>query len=102
MPAIVIRGATIADAADISAIHVASWQTAYRSVIDAGYLETLIADRLPMWEGILADPAAPGDVFAAGSEGIVTGFCSIGPARSAPGTGQLFTIYLRPGTRERA
>ncbi len=53
-----------------------------------------------MWERILASAASPGTVWVAERDGAVAGFCSYGPPQgeeSCETTGELYTLYLRPG-----
>ncbi len=91
-----IRRATVADAAGIAAVHVASWQWAYRDRLPQAYLDSLDAQRrVPWWERSLAvDP--PATVFVAIAEEEVVGFCSVGPAKGDedPAAGELHAIYL--------
>jgi len=102
MTTLAIRPATSADAPEIAAIHVASWQAAYGTLLDPAWLRSLTAaSRLPMWEGILADPAAAANVFVAIRDGVCAGFCSVGTSAAAPGSGVVHTIYVRPGEEGR-
>jgi hypothetical protein len=56
MADVIIRIATIDDAIDIAAVHVRSWQTAYRGMIPDDFLASQsVEKRLPMWLRRLAD-----------------------------------------------
>ena len=87
-----------ASAADAPAIHVASWKVTYASMVgNVGMDAHTPDDRLLMWMRILGDPESPAHVWVAEIDGTVSGFCSIGPARTMAGAGELYTIYLDPG-----
>jgi GNAT superfamily N-acetyltransferase len=101
MDDVTIRSATPDDAEAIAAIHVTSWQHAYRGILPDDYLAGLSPDdRLPMWNDILTLPDAPTHVGVAEVEGQVVGFYSIG--RSDEGDPEdvqmLYTIYMHPGS----
>jgi hypothetical protein len=45
-----VRRAELRDAAGIAAVHVASWQEAYRGLLPQEYLESLsVRDRIETW-----------------------------------------------------
>jgi ribosomal protein S18 acetylase RimI-like enzyme len=70
----VIRRATRADAADIARVHVATWQFAYAEILAPEQIASVtIADRVAMWERVLAEEAP---VWVAEVEGRVVGFAS--------------------------
>ncbi|MEU4266409.1 GNAT family N-acetyltransferase [Streptomyces sp. NPDC026092] len=73
-----IRSALPEDAAAIAAVHVRSWQAAYRDLLPRAYLDSLDVDeRAAVWAARLAEPQAPGVLVAAedGAAGQVVGFC---------------------------
>ncbi len=87
-----------ASAADAPAIHVASWKVTYASMVgNVGMDAHTPDDRLLMWMRILGDPESPAHVWVAEIDGTVSGFCSIGPARTMAGAGELYTIYPNHG-----
>lgn len=95
---ITIRIARPDDAESIAAIHVASWQSTYRGVLDDAYLDSLSADqRTPMWRTLLTT-ASTTTVLVALRDNHMVGFCSFGPASDdeRESTGELHTIYLSP------
>ena len=99
MDDVTIRPATPDDAPAIAAIHVASWQFAYKGVLPDDYLAGLSPDdRLPLWNDILTLPDAPTHVGVAEVERQVVGFYSIG--KSDEGDPEhvqmLYTIYMHP------
>jgi GNAT superfamily N-acetyltransferase len=98
---VTIRTATLDDAEAIAAIHVASWQHAYRGVLPDEYLATLApGQRLPMWRRVLESPRPGVQVSVAEMDGAVVGFSSIGPSNEGDPADvmMLFTIYLDPGS----
>ncbi|MGW2013440.1 N-acetyltransferase family protein [Streptomyces sp. NPDC001927] len=73
-----IRSALPEDAAAIAAVHVRSWQAAYRDLLPRPYLDGLDIDaRAAVWAARLAEPQAPGVLVATedGAAGQVVGFC---------------------------
>jgi len=96
-----IRRATGADVDAITAVHVASWQTAYRGLFSDDYLDSLAPEqRRPMWARVLASDASPVTVWVAERDGVVVGFCSHGPLQGEEPretADELHTLYLRPG-----
>jgi ribosomal protein S18 acetylase RimI-like enzyme len=101
MPDVTIRPARPDDALAIAAIHVASWQHAYRGILPDDYLAGLSPDdRLPMWAHTLTLPDAPTYVGVAEVDGQVVGFYSIGKSDEGdpPHVQMLYTIYMHPGT----
>jgi ribosomal protein S18 acetylase RimI-like enzyme len=83
----VIRRATRADAADIARVHVATWQFAYAEILAPEEIGSVtVADRVAMWEGVLAEEAP---VWVAEIEGRVVGFASADRAR-------LTSLYVDP------
>lgn len=101
---VTIRTATLDDAEAIAAIHVASWQHAYRGVLPADALDAMTPDdRMPLWTYILGLAESPTYVGVAELEGKVVGFHSVG--RSDEGdpddVQMLYTIYLLPAVERR-
>lgn len=70
-----IRDADPSDADACAAVHVASWQTAYRGMLPDEYLDALRpADRLDAWRRHLATPRARGCILVAEAEDGIVGF----------------------------
>ncbi len=89
----------VGDAAGIAAVHVASWQRAYRGLMPAGLLDSLsVPARTQRWASNLDGAGAT--TFVAELDGAVVGFASIGPSRDddadADGAGELWALYLHP------
>lgn len=94
--ALTIRPATPDDAAGVAAVHVASWQWAYRGKLPRDYLDSLDATRrVSMWERMISTDDSM-TVLVAEQAGHIVGFCNVGPAKgdSGPETGELHAIYL--------
>lgn len=92
-----IRIATVADAAAIAAVHVASWNTSYRGLIDEAYLASIdVAKRTASWtQRLTTNPAV--QTIVAEHAGTIAGFCSAGPNRDATALhirGEVYAIYL--------
>ncbi|MBN9224028.1 MAG: hypothetical protein ABS63_06415 [Microbacterium sp. SCN 70-27] len=98
---VTVRRATVADAAAISHVRVASWRIAYDGLIAPEILDRLDADvetsrRVAGWERRHADPRTAD--LVAERAGEVVGWAALGPSETAelPHHGQLFAIYALP------
>jgi len=90
----VIRDAEPRDAAELARVHVTSWQSAYRGLINQAFLDAMtIEGRIERWDALLSH--VRGRVLVTEVEGEVAGFCSVGPA-DADGLGEVYAIYLAP------
>ncbi|MCC6457669.1 MAG: GNAT family N-acetyltransferase [Caldilineaceae bacterium] len=102
MGSVVVRPAQIDDAPGIAAVHVKTWQSAYRGQMPDDYLDSLsIEKRAERWHNILADLGVQEQVFVAELDEHIAGFCSVGKSRDddagAGGTiGELYAIYVDP------
>lgn len=65
--AVSIRHATLDDATAIAEVHVASWRTTYRGIVDQAYIDTLsVAERATAWaQRLSADVDDGPDVLVA-------------------------------------
>ncbi|MEB3702778.1 GNAT family N-acetyltransferase [Candidatus Bealeia paramacronuclearis] len=78
----VIREAQIIDAKDIATVHIETWQSSYKGVVDQAYLDALeLNGRILLWERLLQQNEIL-HLVAIQSEKII-GFCSAGPARKS-------------------
>jgi GNAT superfamily N-acetyltransferase len=95
-----IRDAQPGDAHGIAAVHVESWQMAYKGLLPERVLANLsVADRERTWSTILVDPPPRTAVLLATCDAVVVGFVAVGPGRdsaAAAQAGELYAIYLRP------
>jgi len=94
-----IQSASLADAAAIARLHLASYRAAYQDLLPAGFLSGLSAeDRERRWLASLTDPqrrtliAQDGD-----SSATLIGFAEVGPSRDDDArawTGELMTLHV--------
>lgn len=96
--AVVVREARPEDAEACAAVHVASWQVAYRGMVPDEYLDTLRAeDRLSVWQEALGQEQPIGCILLAEVDGEVAGFCSFRPHPTLDASWALLpTLYLAP------
>ncbi|MGP6170330.1 GNAT family N-acetyltransferase [Microbacterium sp. A196] len=95
-----IRPAALADARGIAAVHVRSWQSAYRGLMPQHVLNALVVeDRAERWRGILTDPhPLTLGTLVAESDGEILGWVSFGAGRDegADADGEVYGIYSDP------
>jgi ribosomal protein S18 acetylase RimI-like enzyme len=93
-----VAAASPEDLRDVAAVHVASWQSAYRSVLPPEYLANLsVEGREATWRQILAEGRS--ELLVATDGAAVVGFVSFGPCRdeAAPSDrGEVWAIYVAP------
>lgn len=92
-----MRSAEPSDALEVAAVHVRSWQVAYRGLIPDGYLDGLRpAERAARYtfEGRADQPLT----IVAAERGEIRGFATIGAARTEAreNVGELFALYVDP------
>ncbi|MCA9092369.1 MAG: GNAT family N-acetyltransferase [Planctomycetaceae bacterium] len=98
---IFIRESTIADAPEITAVHLATWQEGYRHIFSAKALAELdFNDRLNRWKSVLK--MGDSTTLVAESAGAVIGFVNYGCERDKQGPiehppeGEIYSIYASP------
>lgn len=93
-----VRIATVGDAEQIAAVHVQSWQGAYRGLLPDDFLANLSVERrITQWQSNLTDHADATLVYE--DEGKVVGFVSYGRYRDedlGDNVGEIYAIYLLP------
>lgn len=94
-----VRPARPDDARAIALVHVLTWQAAYRDLLPTDFLAGLSVDaRQDMWTRAIGQNRST--VLVAEVDGGLVGFCSVGPcvdvAERAPGTMELWTLYVAP------
>jgi ribosomal protein S18 acetylase RimI-like enzyme len=98
-----IRRASLEDVGDIAAIHVRSWQEAYRGIVPEDFLRSLSIERREVaWRDALQSRTS--DTWIAEDAGRVLGWINTGSSRDAdagPRTGELWAIYVDPNTWRR-
>jgi ribosomal protein S18 acetylase RimI-like enzyme len=99
---IAVRLASPADAEAIAGVHIASWDWAYRGLIDDAYLDAFVANRAgrtERWQTILGAAGDDEQLWVAERDGVIVGFC--GTRRSddndaTAGTADVSALYLHP------
>jgi ribosomal protein S18 acetylase RimI-like enzyme len=98
LPAVSIRRATIADARAIAEIAVRGWQSAYREILPAGYLDSLtVRAREIGWRHWLENSTDEMPAWVAPAEGAIAGFASAGPPRDddlATPIAEVYAVYV--------
>jgi len=95
----IVRKATLEDAAGIAKVHVETWKSSYRGHVSDTLLDNLsVEKRLARWKEKLSDQSKVCN-FVAKEDGEIVGFSSVGPCRdehSLPETGELYSLYVSP------
>jgi ribosomal protein S18 acetylase RimI-like enzyme len=92
-----IRRATPDDGRAIAEVKVETWREVYAGVMPQATLDGLDVDEhAPLWSRYAA--AAEVGMFVAEEHGRIVGFVSVGPCDDLKGTGELYAIYVRPGS----
>jgi ribosomal protein S18 acetylase RimI-like enzyme len=92
---VTIRPATVDDVAEVAAVQVASWRSAYAGLLPADFLAGLdVTARAEQWRQNLT--TAEGTVLLAQQSGRIVGFVAVGPAEDDPTVGTLYAIYVDP------
>lgn len=107
---VLLRDATISDAASIGDVHAEAWQVAYRDLFEPLWLERFVAKRRAQWARRFAEPdfaATPLLVAVRGD--LVCAFAYCGPHgrtaeppavrpqhRPRPGEGEIYGFYAHP------
>jgi RimJ/RimL family protein N-acetyltransferase len=94
----IVRRASVEDSHGIALVHVSTWQSAYRGIVQQGYLDQLsVADRERMWADIFRRNTAEALVVDAGDD--IIGFISFGNSRSELAVrhlGEIYAFYVSP------
>jgi GNAT superfamily N-acetyltransferase len=96
-----VRVATVDDAVAIAAVHVRSWQNAYRGLLPDAYLDGLSVERRSdVWNRILSETDLPRTGTFVLQKGVeVIGFVHVAPTRDddlPAATGEVTGIYITP------
>lgn len=94
-----IRLATPDDALTLGAIQAESWRTAFRGIVNDGYLDRDMTDKPgPRLMEPLTQVKKGQAVFMASSKNDALGFAACGPSRDSaqPDRAELYSIYLHP------
>jgi len=92
-----IRRATRDDARAIADVKIETWREAYAGVMPQAVLDGFDLDEHErIWARYVA--ADGFGVFVAEEDGRIVGFASVGPCSDAASVGELYAIYVRPGS----
>ena len=92
-----IRRATPDDGRAVAEVKIETWRVTYVDVMPQPVLDALDVDEHErIWAGYAAADGL--GVFVADDAGRIVGFVSVGPCREPPGIGELYAIYVRPGS----
>jgi ribosomal protein S18 acetylase RimI-like enzyme len=92
-----IRRATPDDGRAIAEVKVETWRAAYAGVMPQETLDGLdVEAHASLWAGYAA--ADEVGMFVAVEHGRIVGFVSVGPCNDLEDTGELYAIYVRPGS----
>jgi RimJ/RimL family protein N-acetyltransferase len=92
---VIIRLASVADAAPIAEVHACCWQFAYAYIFGADRLADIdVAERADRWRSRLQEPTQT--TFLAEDSGEVIGFCTVSEDRSGSIDTELWGLYLLP------
>lgn len=92
----IIRKATLNDAAGIAKVHVDSWRSTYRGIVSDDFLSSLsYENREERWKNFMSNNEEQQYLFVA-EEGKFVGFASGGQNRTDVNDyiGELFAIYI--------
>jgi ribosomal protein S18 acetylase RimI-like enzyme len=93
-----VRAATTYDRAAVAAVHVRSWQVAYRGLLPDEYLDDLRPqDRAARYTFGTDDPSRQSTIVAV-ENGVISGFATMGSSRDPdmPDAGEVYAIYVDP------
>ena len=105
-----IRPASLADAANLASMHVASWRETYPGLLPDSMLTSLSVDkRLAMWQQVMGDtpPSGSPKVYIAEIDSEIVGFGSCGSQRTPTlreggYDGEINAIYVLRAFQRRA
>ena len=94
-----VRPAHVDDSGGIAEVHVRSWQSAYRDIVPAPYLESLSIERRTLfWRSQILE-SSPTEIVVAEIDKRLVGWASFGPSRdddARESTGELYAFYVLP------
>ena len=95
-----VHRAGLDDVLGIAAVHISSWEGAYRGIVPDAWFENRTVERsAAMWQSIVPD-TEPAAVWVARADDAVIGFCGLAlPGRdpdTGPHTAEVTTLYVEP------
>jgi ribosomal protein S18 acetylase RimI-like enzyme len=95
-----LRPALVSDSAGIAAVHVETWQDAYKGLLPDGYLSALnAADRTKTWIENLGNSRSKTKTFVALDAENTVGFIRVGACEDeseSTSTGEIWALYVHP------
>ncbi len=95
-----VRPAVPEDAPALAAVHVRSWQAAYRGIVPDAVLNSLSVERrAAFWADTITDLQPPTGIWVAEHDGAVAGFVHVRRSKdhgAEPSVGEVGAIYLIP------
>jgi ribosomal protein S18 acetylase RimI-like enzyme len=95
-----LRPALVSDSAGIAAVHVETWQVAYKDLLLEDHLSRLnIADRTKSWSENLGNSELKTRTIVALDSGIVVGFIKVGASEDDPefnNSAEIWALYVHP------
>lgn len=101
---VLLRDATVSDAASIGAVHADAWKAAYRDLFEARWLEMFVAKRRDQWMDRMAAPEFVKTTILVAVRGDqVSAFAYFGPhgllgdpTMEIEGDGEIYGFYAHP------
>jgi ribosomal protein S18 acetylase RimI-like enzyme len=100
----IIRDVKLTDVPAMARVHVDSWRTHYRGIMDQAFLDNLdVHARAERWSKALSDANNPNVTLVGEIQNKVVGFISVGPSRKDfySGWGELLALYLDTGEQKK-
>ncbi len=95
-----IRDANVTDAAAIADLHVRSWRSAYRGIVDDAYMDGALAEETAdHWRGVFARDHSDGLILVAEQQDAIIGFIAVWPDADDPNTGYIDNLHVDPDRR---
>jgi ribosomal protein S18 acetylase RimI-like enzyme len=94
---LLVREATVEDAAAIGEVHAQAWRVAHRDLFEAEWLRRFVAERRDQWpKRMVAPDFVRNTLMLAVREDRVVAFVYFGPHNDGGQDGQLFDLYAHP------
>lgn len=95
-----IRDANANDAAAIADLHLRSWRSAYRGIVDNAYMDGALAGEMTdRWRNVFAGARTHSLILVAEQDGALAGFIAIWPETDSPDTAYIDNLHVDPDRR---
>lgn len=94
-----VRAATLDDVDALGRVHAASWRVAYADLGPSFLAQVEATERASVWERVLGDPSAHGEVVVSTVDGAITGLVNTRASRDADAPasqGEVVALYVAP------